>query len=101
MAIRVLEAASRKLIDEGTSAILLESDIEEKTNFHLAICELQHADARHAAIAAATRLGISNARCGMGSHPYPVDVNGDTVVRPMDQEVYRYRVEVEVTSKAV
>ena len=101
MAVHVMEAASQALIDSGTSAIMLESDIEEKAKFHLAIRELQHADTRNAAISAATKLGVPNARVGMSNHPYPVDVNGDTVVRPMEQEVHRYRIEVEVTGKAV
>jgi hypothetical protein len=101
MSIHVLEEESRKLIDAGTHAILLESDIEDNNSFHLAIRELQHADARNAAISAATRLGIPNARVGMPSHPYPVDKDGQSVVRPMEQEVHRYRIEIEVTGKAV
>lgn len=101
MAVHVMEAESRKLIDEGVQAIMLESDIEDKERFYLAIRELQHADTRKAAIVAAGKIGISNARVGMRSHPYPVDQEGDTVVRPMDQEVFRYRIEVEVTDKGV
>ena len=101
MALHVLEAESRELIKNGTSAIVVESDIEQEGQFHMAIRELQHADARHAALAAATKFGIPHARCGRPAAPYPVDENGDTVVRPMDQKVHRYRVEVEVTSKAV
>lgn len=101
MSVFVQEEETRKLIDDGTSAIILESDIEDSNKFHLAVRELQHADTRHAAIAAATKLGIPNARVGMPSHPYPVDADGNTVTRPLEQKVHRYRTEVEITSKAV
>jgi hypothetical protein len=101
MAIHLLKEETEQLIASGTQAILLESDITDKDNFHLAIRELQHADARNAAITAATQLGISNARVGMPAHPFPVDADGNTVVRPTEQDVDRYRVEIEITSKAI
>jgi hypothetical protein len=101
MAVHVLEEESRAKIDAGTPAVLLESDITEKKDFHLAIRELQHADARHAAIAAATRMGVANARVGFPEAPFPIDADGEVVVRPTEQEVVKYRTEIPITAKAV
>lgn len=101
MAVHVLEEETRTLREQGFQVVLLESDIEDSKDFHLAIRELQHPGTRNMAIQAATRMGVANARVGMMQHPFPVDVKGNTVTRPMEQQVHRYRIEVEVTSKAV
>lgn len=97
MSVQVLGMSEK----EGKTSVTLESDKDgngPENAFPMAITELQSGDTRKMAIAYATRTGgVSNARCEMPSHPYPVDGQGDVVVNPREQTVYRYRVDVPIS----
>lgn len=84
---------------EGKNCVTLESDkdgLSPDNAFSLAITELQSGDTKKVAITHAAGT-VPNACCGMPTHPYPVDAEGNVVVNSQEQAVNRYRVDVPIT----
>lgn len=96
MAVQVIDMSEKG----GKACVTLGSDKDGKgpeNTFPLAIMELQAGETRKMAIAHATSNGVSNARCEIPSHPYPVDEQGNVVVNPREQTVHRYRIDVPIS----
>ena len=85
---------------DGTQGtVTCESDITD--HWPNAIEELKNGATRNTAIAAVAKEGLPDPRCGMTLAPYAIDDKGETVVRPKEQQIAAYRVDVAVTRRIV
>jgi hypothetical protein len=92
MGVQVIEKET-KLATTGGRVVLT----SDKPEFPLAIEELASADARKAAIAAASMRGCPDPRVSnMAAKPYPVDPEGNPVVDQTKQAIAGYRVDVDI-----
>jgi len=93
------------LVEDNTShdgtkgQVCFESDIVN--NFSNAITELSSGATRNEAIKVAAAKGLPDPRVELSISPYPIDVHGEPVVRPTEQQIHRYRVDVAVTRRLV
>ncbi len=78
--------------------VICESD---KTDWPLAIAELQNGSTRNTAIEAAAKEGLADPRCEIALAAYAIDAEGEPVVKPKEQQIAAYRVDVAVTRRLV